>query len=121
MTDFAELADDIAILHGGVIVASGTPAELKAGMPAGLVALEFREPSEVAAAERALGDRPHLTTTDLTLTFATSGSVGELADAFIALRDAGIEPAEFSRQTPSLDDVFLEVLDQGGATRAPVH
>jgi ABC-2 type transport system ATP-binding protein len=116
-----ELADDIAILHDGVVVAAGTPDELKARMPTGLVELEFREESELRAAERALRDRPHLTRRDATLTFATTGSVGEIADAFIALRDAGIEPSEFSRQVPSLDDVFLEVLDQGGEQHAPVH
>jgi ABC-2 type transport system ATP-binding protein len=116
-----QLADDIAILHDGAIVAAGTPAELKARMPGGLVELEFREEAELLAAERALGDRPHLTRGDSTLTFATTGSVGEIADAFIALRDAGIEPAEFSRQVPSLDDVFLGVLDQEGEQHALDH
>ena len=116
-----QLADDIAILHRGAIVAAGTPDELKARMPAGPVELEFREESELRAAERALRDRPHLARGGSTLSFATTGSVGEVADAFIALRDAGVEPSVFSRRTPSLDDVFLEVLDQGGERHAPAH
>ena len=37
------LADHIAILHGGRIVARGTPDELKATVPPGLVELEFSE------------------------------------------------------------------------------
>ena len=45
-----ELADEIAILHDGRIVARGTPDELKAAVPTGLVELEFSDESDLAAA-----------------------------------------------------------------------
>jgi hypothetical protein len=43
---------------------------------------------------------------------ASSGSVAEMADMFIRLKDGGIEPTGFSRQLPTLDDVFFKFLDE---------
>ena len=105
------LADEIAILHGGRIVASGTPDELKATVPTGLVELEFSEEDQLAAAQRALGEHHEVSRVDTKLVVATPGSVAEMADMFISLRDSGIEPTTFSRQLPTLDDVFFKILD----------
>ena len=112
------LADQIAILHGGRIVASGTADELKAMVPAGLVELEFDDEEQLSAARRALGDRHEVSQMDSKLIVATSGSVAEMADLFIELKDSGIEPTGFSRQLPTLDDVFFKILDDDkrGAT-----
>ena len=82
------LADEIAILHGGRIVASGTPDELKAMVPTGLVELEFGEEAQLSAAQsarRAARGRPG----GLELVVATTGSVAEMADMFIRLKDRG--------------------------------
>ena len=105
------LADEIAILHSGRIVASGTAEELKAMVPAGLVELEFNEEEQLSAARRALGDRHEVSRVDSKLVVATSGSVAEMAVMFIQLKDSGIEPTGFSRQLPTLDDVFFKILD----------
>ena len=106
------LADEIAILHGGRIVASGTPDELKAKVPTGLVELEFGEEEQLSAAQRALGEQHEVSRTDSKLVVATTGSVAEMADMFIRLKDSGIEPTGFSRQLPTLDDVFFKFLDE---------
>jgi ABC-2 type transport system ATP-binding protein len=106
------LADEIAILHGGRIVASGTPDQLKAMVPTGFVELEFGEEEQLSAAQRALNGRREVRRVDSKLVVATTGSVAEMADIFIELKDSGIEPAGFSRQLPTLDDVFFRVLDE---------
>ena len=111
------LADEIAILHGGRIVASGTPDELKAMVPAGVVELEFGEEAQLAAAQRALGERHDVSRVDSKLVVATTGSVAEMADMFIRLKDGGIEPTGFSTPAP---DAGRRVLQdprrrQGGA------
>ncbi len=106
------LADEIAILHGGRIVASGTPDELKAMVPTGLVELEFGEEAQLSAAQRALGEQHEVGRVDSKLVVATTGSVAEMADMFIRLKESGIEPTGFSRQLPTLDDVFFKFLEE---------
>ena len=105
------LADAIAILHRGKIVARGTPDELKAMVPAGFVELEFSEEEQLLAAQRALGAQHEVSRADSKLLVATTGSVAEMADIFIRLKHSGIEPTGFSRQLPTLDDVFFKILD----------
>jgi ABC-2 type transport system ATP-binding protein len=111
------LADEIAILHGGRVVASGTSDELKAVVPAGRVELKFGEEAQLAAAQRALGEQHEIDRVDSKLVVATGGSVAEMADLFIQLKDSGIEPTGFSRQLPTLDDVFFKFLDEDKENR----
>ena len=106
------LADQIAILHGGRIVAGGTPDQLKTMVPAGRVELDFDEDEQLAAAQRALGEHNEVSRLDSKLMVATKGSVAEMADMFIRLNDAGVEPIGFSRQMPTLDDVYFKILDE---------
>jgi ABC-2 type transport system ATP-binding protein len=105
------LADEIAILHGGRIVAKGPPEVLKRMVPSGLVELEFGDQGQLAAAQSALDEHHHISRADSKLVVATSGSVAEMADLFTRLRDSGVEPTRFSRQT-TLDDVFFKILDE---------
>jgi ABC-2 type transport system ATP-binding protein len=106
------LADEIAILQGGRIVAHDTPEQLKAMVPAGLVELEFGDEEQLSAAQRALGVPCEASRVDSKLAIATNGSVAEMADLFIRLKASGIEPTAFSRQLPTLDDVFFKILDE---------
>ena len=111
------LADEIAILHGGRIVASGTPDELKATVPGGVLELEFGEEGQLSAAQRALGEQYEVARVDSKLVVATTGSVAEMADMFIQLKDSGVEPTGFSSQLPTLDDVFFKFLGEGKEDR----
>jgi ABC-2 type transport system ATP-binding protein len=106
------LADEIAILHGGRIVAEGPPDKVKTMVPAGLVELEFSDQEQLAAAQSALDEHYHVNRADSKLVVGTTGSMAEMADMFIRLRDSGIEPTGFSRQTATLDDVFFMILDE---------
>ena len=106
-----QLADRIAILHGGEIVANGSAAELKKLVPGGMVELTFRDERSLAAAARALG--AHYTTTTeegLKLTVSTDGTVAAVAGVFTLLRDARIEPLEFTQRLVTLEDVFLKII-----------
>jgi ABC-2 type transport system ATP-binding protein len=109
-----ELADDIAVLHRGRIVASGTAGELKKLVPGGLIELTFHDEEIRDAAATELGRSYACADGEgATLTITTDGTVAELAGVFDALRDAGVEPAEFSRKEATLDDAFLKIIGGG--------
>ncbi len=111
------LSDQVAILHAGRIVARGTPDELKAMVPSGVVELDFDDVEQLSAAQRALGERLDVRQVNSKLVVATTGSVAEMADMFIRLEDSGIEPTGFVRQSPTLDDVFFKILDEAKEER----
>jgi ABC-2 type transport system ATP-binding protein len=110
-----ELADDIAVLHQGRIVAGGTAGELKKLVPGGLIELTFHDAETRAAAERALGGSYACSEGEgATLTITTDGAVADVAGVFAALRDARIEPTEFAQKVATLDDAFLEIVGGRG-------
>ena len=106
-----ELADDIAVLHQGRIVASGTAGELKKLVPGGLIELTFHDEETRDAAAKELGESYACTEGEgATLTITTDGTVAEVAGIFVGLRDARIEPTEFSQKVATLDDAFLKII-----------
>lgn len=104
------LADTIALLHKGTIVASGTARELKKLVPSGLITLTFHNEKQLQAATDILKNRYKIEHSDsLTLTITIGEGTKQLAELFIQLRDARIEPAEFAQKIPTLDDVFFKI------------
>lgn len=106
-----QLADRIAVLDGGRIVAEGTSEELKRLVPGGHVRLRFAGPAELDAAARALGTA---TRDDdaLALQVPSDGGVRSLRELLGRLEDAAVEVDELSVHTPDLDDVFLALTGQ---------
>jgi len=121
------LADRIALLHHGRLIAEGTPEELKRLIPGGHIRLRFADQGALAAASRGLGDRgsgahglgaPTRDDDALTLTVPSDGGVGSLRSVLDHLDGIVIE--ELSVHTPDLDDVFLALTAHGaheGAVR----
>jgi len=100
------LADEIAVLDRGRIVAQGTPAELKRQIPGGHVRLRFTSAAELDAAARVL---PGGTRDDenLTLRVPSDGGVKSLRTLLGQLDGLSFDAEELSVHTPDLDDVFL--------------
>jgi ABC-2 type transport system ATP-binding protein len=110
-----ELADDIAVLHGGRIVASGTASELKKLVPGGLIEMTFGDEETRDAAAKVLGEsHAHAEGEGVTLTITTDGTVAQVARIFAGLENARIEPTEFSQKVATLDDVFLKITGTNG-------
>jgi ABC-2 type transport system ATP-binding protein len=101
-----ELADRIAVLDKGKLVAEGTPDELKRGIPGGHVRLRFGDAAGLDAAARALGEGSR-DDEALTLQVPGDGGVRALRALLDRLERAGVEVDELSVHTPDLDDVFF--------------
>ncbi|MFF9014993.1 ATP-binding cassette domain-containing protein [Streptomyces sp. NPDC014870] len=108
-----ELADRIAVLHGGTIVAEGTAEELKRLIPGGHVRLRFADPSAYRAAGTALGEDATRDDEALALQLPSDGSQRELRSILDRLDAAGIEADELTVHTPDLDDVFFALTATG--------
>jgi ABC-2 type transport system ATP-binding protein len=102
-----QLADRIALLDHGTLIAEGTPGELKRMTPGGHIRLRFTD-TEMLSKAREIIARPSKADEEaLTLEVPTSGSVAELRGILTRLDDHGIDVAELTVHTPDLDDVFL--------------
>jgi oleandomycin transport system ATP-binding protein len=123
-----QLADDIAVVDHGEVIASGTPAELKARTGAQSLAVRPVDPA----------DLPVVLATVADLTRATPEVAGTLVTAPVAdpellpavvrrLDDAGVLVAELTLRGSSLDEVFLSLtghraeppVDPAGSTDHP--
>jgi ABC-2 type transport system ATP-binding protein len=108
MEEADQLADTVAVLDQGRIVARGTPDELKAGLAAEIVRLHFPDLTTYKRALRhldAAGTHEPLRTIDIT----TSGTADEVLRILNGLRAAGTPATSVSTHRPSLDDVFLSL------------
>ena len=103
-----ELADRIAVLDQGKLVAEGTPDELKRLIPGGHIRLQFADASGLEAAARTLGEGAR-DDNELTLQVPTDGSVRSIKALLDRLDDQSIDVNEFSVHTPDLDDVFFAI------------
>ncbi len=117
-----QLADRIAVLDHGRIVAEGTPAELKGRIPGGHIRLHFAGPDLLASAAKLL---PVSTPDDdqFTLQVPDYGTVDSLRELLDGLHRGGIAVERVTIHTPDLDDVFLAVTGSQAATdvHVPQH
>jgi ABC-2 type transport system ATP-binding protein len=101
-----QLADRVAVLDGGRIVAEGTAAELKSSLSAETVRLEFDDVRSFDAALTELGEvraDPRLRAVEV----PGDGTPANLVGLLDRLERRGCPPRRVSTRQPSLDDVFL--------------
>ena len=105
------LADRIALLDHGRLVAEGTADQLKRRIPGGHISLRFADADGLELAARALGEGSG-DAEALTLQVPSDGSVKSLRALLNQLDGASIQVSDLSVHTPDLDDVFLALTGQ---------
>ncbi|WP_230873968.1 ATP-binding cassette domain-containing protein [Paenibacillus woosongensis] len=110
-----ELADRIAVIDHGRVVAEGTVNELKASIGTSSLHLSIINPQDIPEArqriDRILEVRSSVSSEGGRIV-APMGDADRVTDLLIALREAGIQLAELSVQKPTLDEVFLTITGQ---------
>jgi ABC-2 type transport system ATP-binding protein len=112
------LADRIAVLDQGRIVAQGTPGDLKRQVPGSHVLLRFADAGELDAAARVLAGSTR-NDENLTLRVPSDGGLTSLRALLGRLDEYSLDPEDLSVHTPDLDDVFLALT--APAHTAPAH
>jgi ABC-2 type transport system ATP-binding protein len=101
------LADRVAVLDQGHLVAQGTPVELKRQIPGSYVRLRFAVDLELDTAMGLLPDATRDDEDDLIVRVPSDGGAKSVRALLNQLDTHSIEVEEFSVHTPDLDDVFL--------------
>jgi ABC-2 type transport system ATP-binding protein len=105
-----QLADRIAVIDRGRVIAEGTPGELKASVGYGSLHVRLLDPAQRPAAERVLAAAlgvPVELDSDPAALFARVSDPERVAVALAELSRAGVAFTDFALGQPSLDEVFL--------------
>jgi daunorubicin/doxorubicin transport system ATP-binding protein len=105
-----QLADGIAVIDHGRVIAEGTPTQLKASVGGGALHIQLLDPEQRGEAERVvlrvLGAECHLEADPSELS-TSCADPERAADTIAELSRSGIGVANFSLGQPTLDEVFL--------------
>jgi len=111
-----QLADRIAVIDRGTVVAEGTVDELKASVGTSSLHMRTQNPQDIEDAkeivEQVLQARANVSAEAGKIT-APMADADLVTDLLIAFRTKGIHLAEISVQKPTLDEVFLTITGQG--------
>jgi ABC-2 type transport system ATP-binding protein len=105
-----QLADGIAVINRGRVIATGTPAELKSSVGSGALHLRLQDSSQLPDAERILARELHVAVqrgASPAALWARTSDSARVTQALAALTHSGVDVAEFTLGQPSLDEVFL--------------
>jgi ABC-2 type transport system ATP-binding protein len=113
------LADRIVVIDRGRVVAEGTPDQLKQDAGGTRCEVTPMDPVSLDAAVAALADLGPVVDAEAgTVALPAADGVAVLTAAVRRLDDAGVEVADISLRTPSLDDVFLALTGDGASAVA---
>jgi ABC-2 type transport system ATP-binding protein len=106
-----QLAEGIAVIDRGRVIAEGTPSQLKASVGSGTLRVRLMDPGQRPTAERLLAAElgEVRLESDAAALSAACSDADRGAEAIAALAHAGVHIADFSLGQPTLDEVFLAI------------
>lgn len=108
-----QLSDKIAILDGGIVAAEGTPKQLKRYLPKGAAEFLFQCEKDLTSAEIVLKDyKLCADRSRCKLTVFTDGIADTFAGICSRLFENNVSIQDFSRLSPTLEDVFLMMINK---------
>jgi ABC-2 type transport system ATP-binding protein len=118
-----ELADRIAVIDRGIVVAEGTVDELKASVGSSSLHVRIENQWDIELArqtiEQVLNVKANVSSEGGKIV-ASMTDADKVTDLLIALRAAGIHLTELSVQKPTLDEVFLTITGHDAKEEASV-
>jgi ABC-2 type transport system ATP-binding protein len=117
-----ELANEIAVVDKGRIIARGTADQLKSQVGGERIEVVAHDPNDLSRAALLLAPDGTGTIEDHTrrITIAAHGGAAQLVDVVRRLGEAGIKIDDIALRRPTLDDVFL-ALTGHAAEELPVE
>lgn len=111
-----ELADRIAVIDRGRVVAEGTPDELKGSVGRSSLQIKLQHSGEIETVrgiiERVL-QVPSTVSLETGIITVPMADASQVTDLLVILRQEGIGLTEISVQKPTLDEVFLAITGRG--------
>lgn len=117
-----QLADRIAVIDHGKVIAEGTPRELKASIGTSTLRVRMGDTALRSRAEAVLASVlavPIHRESDPAALSARIDETGKASHALAALAEAGLPVSEFSLSQPSLDEVFLTLTGHAAGEDVP--
>ncbi|WP_069817424.1 ATP-binding cassette domain-containing protein [Streptomyces sp. TP-A0874] len=130
-----QLADRVAVIDTGKVIADGTPDELKRRVGGDRLEVSVSSPADLATVVRVLCgvsfEAPKVDEENRTVSVPLGGGIKAIAGVSGELAAAGVEPEDFAVRRSSMDDVFLALTgktaggdedgsnDSGAATGGP--
>ncbi|AOS63211.1 ATP-binding cassette domain-containing protein [Actinoalloteichus hymeniacidonis] len=110
------LADQIAVIDDGAIIAGGTPRELKESVGGDQIELVLRDEEQMESVARILaastGSEPTVNLDRRRISAPAPDRFRSLDTTMRNLDRAGIDPEDIALRRPTLDDVFLKLTDR---------
>lgn len=107
------LADQIAILHDGVILAEGTPATLKQVLPQGIINLQVRNEADEKKVMELLKNYPlQKCSYEHGIEVQTDGTLQQLEEVLHQLNKESIILEAFTPKQPTIEDAFFALIGE---------